>query len=205
MDKQVSKGHYIFGNYLQKSRWISYWHQLDEILRLSPESVLIIGPGDHIVKKVLDDYIPVVKTLDFDENLHPDYVCSVTECSRKVERKFDCVVCCQVLEHLPFEKFESCIRSIYEITDKNCVISLPVRRWTFGGSLIFFNKVLTGRLVWKRCRVKWKFDGQHYWEIGTKGSGENEIRCVLMKYFHIRRRFFASGSTYHYFYILEKK
>lgn len=43
------------------------------------------------------------------------------------------------------------------------------------------------------------------WIIGTKGTSEADIRSVLTKYFRIKRRFYASGSTYHGFYILEKR
>ncbi len=205
MNKQVSKVHYDFQTYVQRFRWISYWHQIDETLRVHPENVLLIGAGDQVVRKVLEEYIPSVQVLDIDKDLNPDFVCSVTECTQVVKHQFDCVLCCQVLEHLPFEQFELCIKNISDLTVKDCIISLPCKRWTFGGAVTFFNKTFSWRRVVRRWGVRWNFNGEHYWEIGTKGTSEADIRSVLTKYFRIKRRFYASGSTYHCFYILEKR
>ena len=38
-----------FYEYDQKPRWISYWHQIDEVLRLAPQTVLEIGIGNQWV------------------------------------------------------------------------------------------------------------------------------------------------------------
>ena len=48
--KQVEKAHYEFNSYMSKERWISVWHQLDEIQKLKPENVLEVGPGPGLFK-----------------------------------------------------------------------------------------------------------------------------------------------------------
>jgi hypothetical protein len=35
--KQVKEGHYNFLGYVIKERWISYWHQIVEVLNLNPK------------------------------------------------------------------------------------------------------------------------------------------------------------------------
>ena len=48
---------YGFKKYAYFPRWVSYWHQIDEILKLNPESLLIIGAGDNYVADILKKYI----------------------------------------------------------------------------------------------------------------------------------------------------
>ena len=68
---------YNFKQYCYLERWVSYWHQIKEVLKLEPRSLLIIGKGDGIVVDVLKQSIDSVKTLDIDQGLNPDAVGSV--------------------------------------------------------------------------------------------------------------------------------
>jgi hypothetical protein len=53
---QVEPAHYL-KSYDTKGRFISYWHQIDEIFKLSPENVLEIGIGNRFVS----DYLKKLK------------------------------------------------------------------------------------------------------------------------------------------------
>jgi glycosyltransferase involved in cell wall biosynthesis len=44
-EKQVVAAHYDFKRYIDKARWNSFYHQIDEILAVQPDSVLEIGAG----------------------------------------------------------------------------------------------------------------------------------------------------------------
>jgi hypothetical protein len=75
--KQVNIDHYEFSKYVSKKRWISYWHQLDEIFKCKPINMLEIGVGSGIIKVLCDLFGVDIKTVDIDQDLKPDYVASV--------------------------------------------------------------------------------------------------------------------------------
>ena len=54
---QIENEHYSFNKYTEFPRWVSYWHQIDENLKFKLNSVLIIGIGDDIVQRTLNNYI----------------------------------------------------------------------------------------------------------------------------------------------------
>ena len=132
MEKQVEKEHYDFLSYLSKARWNSYYHQIEEVLKNNSQNALIIGKGDGIVPDILKKQIEEVKIFDIAEDLQPDYLGNILEMSNIINKKFDSILCCQVLEHLPFDKFEQCISELSKVTDKQVIISLPQKN-------IFFN------------------------------------------------------------------
>ena len=52
---QVDKKIYNFRDYVLKERWISYWHQINEVMNSKKPGakVLLIGAGDRIVPDIL--------------------------------------------------------------------------------------------------------------------------------------------------------
>ncbi|MCK5766962.1 MAG: hypothetical protein KAH35_01115 [Candidatus Atribacteria bacterium] len=53
MNIQVEPNHYFDKSYDTKERFISYWHQVNEIVRLEPDSLLEIGIGSGFASKYL--------------------------------------------------------------------------------------------------------------------------------------------------------
>jgi hypothetical protein len=49
-----------------------------------------------------------------------------------------------------------------------------------------------------------RFDGQHYWQVGARGSGVRAVRGVLSTGFEIVREYAVPEFTYHRFYVLAK-
>jgi len=196
------KEHY-FKNYDTKERWMSYWYQINKIMKLRPKNVLEIGIGNKLVSDYLKKRGINVTTVDINRDLEPDFVCSVTELSSTLKSKYDIILCAQVLEHLPFSEFEVSLKEIAKICERYAVITLP-----YGGidfSLIAYlpriglKKILSVKIPFPR---KHKFNGEHYWEIGKKGYSLSKIRGIISRYFIIEEEFCPPENMWHYFFIL---
>lgn len=208
--KQVNVEHYDFSNYLTSKRWMSYYYQILEVLKYNPKSILLIGKGDdlvpYILKKLYQNSIRI-DTFDFDEALEPDIIGDVRELSRILNSKYDCIMCCQVLEHLPFEDFERILEEISKVLpppDGKLILSLP----QCSGRIRFFLEVPKIVLI-KLCIhiplfKKFKFDGQHYWEMRTVGVSKRKILNLVNKFYNILDYYTVYENPYHFFIICEK-
>ncbi len=124
MKFQVEPGHYSCENYLSKGRFISYWHQINEIMRLKPGSILEIGMGNGLVRDIILKAGFKLSTLDLDGRLKPDYVGSVLKLPFG-DASFDLVACFQTLEHLPYKDFSGAMAEIHRVSRGRALISLP--------------------------------------------------------------------------------
>lgn len=211
MKVQVGRNHYDFNNYVDEHRWNSYWNQINEALKAKGDTVLVIGAGDGIVADVLRKFGKKVDTFDFDKALKPDIVGSVTEIDKIVKNRYDVVLCCQVLEHIPFDKFEGVIGRIKNVlTDGGTfILSLPNNsiRWIINLKIPKMPEIKKKAITKKPIRKKWDIDrdgfGEHYWEINAKGTEEKVIKKILSRYFTIEKRFLPSDNLYHIFYVLK--
>lgn len=199
---QVDKKSYEFARYGFEERFISYYWQLREISRLCSASVLEVGVGDGVfgsfLKKNTDiDY----KSLDIAADLEPDVVGSVTEIPA-ADDSVDIACAFEVLEHLPFEKFETAVSELARVARNYVVISLP----HFGPSVSLSLKIPFLPLLRFSFKIpfpkKHVFNDQHYWEIGKQGYPISRIRSVLEKQGEIIRDFVPFGSPYHHFFVV---
>jgi len=210
LSQQVNKQHYNFSSYLYKGRFISYWHQIDEVLRCSPESVLVIGPGDDIITHILHQYVAIVKTFDISSELSPDYLGSVTHLTEIVDKHFDCVLCCQVLEHIPLEMVSSVLCQLCEVGG-TVIISVPYNA--------YFSMVLSFGCTFVKARSliiripsflkRWDFqrDGnnEHYWEMGCHKCSRKSFEKMLSKHGDIVKTYSDPSNIYHFFFIIKSK
>jgi len=200
---QVDTIHYNFYNYLDLNRWNSYFHQIEETLAFEPKSVLIVGVGDNIVATILKQYGVKVTTFDFDNTLHPNIIGNVVHIKEILqEQRFDVLLCCQVLEHLPYEYFEKIIKQFSEIAN-NVIISLPY------SSTYFKVDIKIPRIKERRILLNihnghklFKHNEEHYWEIGYKGYSKRKIEGCIKQFLKIQKLFTAKHNHYHLFFIL---
>lgn len=206
MKLQVNKSHYEFSRYISKGRWCSLWHQLAEVLSLMPDRVLEIGPGPGIFKGAAAIAGVKVETLDFDPELKPDYVGSVTQIPLP-ESTFDVVCAFQVLEHMPYDQSILAFQEMVRVSKKNIVISLPdaLPRWRYlihvpaKGPLEFFFKKPFHKM---KAHV---FDGEHYWEINKRNYELSRVVSDLSQHAELLKTYIVSENTYHRFFIFQKR
>lgn len=203
IQKQVEKKHYSYFEYLKKSRWSSFWYQLHEVMVHSANNVLEIGTGSGLFKVLLTAFKQDVYSVDIDPSLEPDYVASVTNLPF-IDNQFDMVVCFQVLEHIPYEKFPLALDEICRVARSKVIISIPdaMPLWTVS---IYIPRYGTKSLMIRRPRFKIPdhiFDGQHYWEINKRGYELDKVRQkILDAGLEITRTYRVPENTYHRFFV----
>lgn len=205
MDKtQVSSGHYFDDKYDSVPRFASYWYQIDEIIRTKPGSVLEIGVGTGLVHNYLTKSGLDVRTLDLDPDLKPTYVGSVLEIPLD-DDSIDTVGCFQVLEHLPFDKFQQALSELRRVARNRVLVSLPdvTRVMSVNIRLPGFSPLQFLVPVPRLRALIHEFDGQHYWEIGKKGYPLSRIESQCAQAgLSIVRTFRPVENSYHRFFEL---
>jgi hypothetical protein len=201
-ETQVTKEHYEFKSYGFEGRFISYYHQLHEVLSQKPSSILEVGVGDRVFGSFILQNTEVAYTsVDIAEDLHPDILGSIT--ALPLPNKSHDVVCAfEVLEHIPFEEFELAVSELCRVARKSVVISIP----HFGPMIAFSLKIPFIPLIQLAIKVPVPkthiFNGQHYWELGKSGYPISRIRKALLKYGKIEKDFVPFNSFYHHFFVL---
>lgn len=203
---QVGKAHYEFARYMDKSRWASVWHQLDEVVRLKPINVLEIGPGPGIFKQAATLFGIRVETLDLDPDLKPDCVGSATALPF-VEASYDVVCAFQMLEHLPYENAMQAFAEMVRVSRRHVVISLPDARpvWPYR---LHIPKLGTLSLLVPRpilTRREHVFDGEHYWEINKKGYALSRIIHNLDRLCPLVKTYRVFEDPYYRFFVFKQR
>ena len=203
--KQVDKSSYEFERYMSKARWISVWHQVNEVLRLKPESVLEIGPGPGLFKLIATQNGLHVETMDPDPELNPDHLGSATAIPLP-DSSFDTVCAFQMLEHLPYESSLQAFGEMARISRNNIVLSLPDAEpvWRY-----VFHVPKLGILDWSVRRPfsrlkRHQFDGEHYWEINKKNYLLNRILSDFARIAKVKCTYRVAENPYHRFFVFEK-
>lgn len=198
--------HYFKHSYDSKKRFISYWHQINEIISLEPEKILEIGVGNGFTSKYLKDRNLNVITFDIEHGLSPDVVGSVLKLPFSSE-SFDVVACCEVLEHLPYSEFPKALKEIHRVSRKHVVLSLPDVTTVYRINIELPRIRPIKRLVNHPFHrpAQHVFDGEHYWEIGKIGYPRKRIELDIRQAgLNIIKTYRAFEFYYHRFFLLEK-
>ncbi len=201
---QVNKSHYNFSKYAFEGRFVSYYWQLKEVLSHNPSSILEVGVGDQIFGSFIKNNTDIAYTsVDVAEDLHPDIVGNIMDLPLAKET-YDTVCAFEVLEHLPFERFDDSVGELCRIAKKYVVISIP----HFGPMFSFSLKIpflpLLHFAIKMPFHAEHHFNGEYFWEVGKRGYPVSIIRNKLTRHGKIIRDFIPSGSPYHHFFVLEK-
>ena len=206
MKPQVEPNHYFNESYDSKERFISYWHQINEIVKLKPKRVLEIGVGNSFVSQYLKNRNMNIVTLDIDERLEPDIPGSILDIPF-ADGSFDAIASYEVLEHLPYDNVKKALSEIYRVSQKHAILSLPDCTLTYRFCISIPKISMINKLIpLPRFRVpQHVFDGEHYWEIGKAGYPLNRIiKDIRRAGFNVKRTYRLFENPYHRFFILEK-
>jgi SAM-dependent methyltransferase len=203
--KQVEKSHYRFERYMTKERWISIWHQLNEVQSLNGGSVLEIGHGSGLFKIVAKLFGTDVETLDHDPDLQPDHVGTITHLPFP-DDSYDVVCAFQVLEHLPYNLSLQALKEMARVSRKHIVISLPDASiaWRYQ---FHIPKIGTYDMLFPRPYIRsqpHEFDGEHYWEINKQGYELKKIKQDFSRIAKLTRSYRVKDNPYHHFFFLER-
>jgi ubiquinone/menaquinone biosynthesis C-methylase UbiE len=197
---------YLTLKYNSKARWLNYWYQISEALEALPDNVLIIGKGSGITEdaiKQLSNEKTKVVTLDINYAVNSDIAGEVTGLPF-ANASFDVIVCCQVLEHMSFDRFPLALSELHRVVKKRVVLSLPHggKNIKLAGSLPFLKE---RTLVLKNPFTKKQNKSRlHHWEIGPAAS-LNQIKGRLKRLFDIEKDYFNEVSCDQRFFILRRK
>jgi ubiquinone/menaquinone biosynthesis C-methylase UbiE len=157
---------------------------MESVRSFGPERVLEIGVGAAVVTSALRAMGIHVTTVDLQAELEPDLVASVTDLPVEAG-SFDVAVCCQVLEHLPFDQLVPALSELRRVVRLGAVVSLPdVTRWAYIAAKL--PRIAAFALGWSmpellasempRSRLE---DVGHYWEVGYLGYEQGRIRRAM--------------------------
>jgi 2-polyprenyl-3-methyl-5-hydroxy-6-metoxy-1,4-benzoquinol methylase len=201
---QVAPEHYDFERYDDLERWISYWYQIRATLRLRPRSVLEIGAGSGVFRSYLRNAGVDVKSMDIDDSRKPDIVADVADLDATLpaQHRVDAICAFQVLEHLPFDRFERCLQQIARHST-HALISLPYRGQRIRLSFWFGDRHIS---VGHKFMMPWRYRlcPEHHWELG-RGFSARRITRIMSRHFEVLERGFVKENPYHYLWVLRSR
>jgi len=169
-------------SHLDVCRLYSYIYQLEYAMACKPRKILYVGKATGVAPYLLSRCPgdPEVITLDIEERFKPDIIGSVLAIPLD-DDAVDLTLCCEVLEHLPFESFVPALREMRRVTQRCLVLSLPDVRRFYSVRI----KLPLIKLQWQISLRKFAplscpaaiFEKiGHYWEIGYKGVGFKTVK-----------------------------
>ncbi len=146
--------------------------------------------------------------MDINPNLMPDVVGDVRDINKHFHPgEFDLIVCCEVLEHLPFEHFENIIRDFSSISSNHVYLTLP------RAQKILLNMSFTLKIPFIK-RQEWDLHiavpssqtgVEHFWELDSSSQTRRKtITEILSRYYNIERFEREIQNPYHNHIILSR-
>ena len=204
-ERSADRLEYFSDGYFSQRQWMSYAFQVRTMYRLFGESkaeVLEIGCGTGFVNAMLNSLGYDTETMDINSNLNPDHVGDISSQDIKLNKGFDAVLCAEVLEHLPFECFDTCLKNIWELTRRFAVITLPDCLYRVHVSLQVNSREYSWRLM-KGLKCTYEM---HCWEINSgRDTSEYEVSRHIRQHFSVLDEGLVKGNDFQRFYILERK
>ena len=208
-EESLSKDLYLGSGYFAWPQLVSLVHQIIDVHATGARKVLEIGKGTGFVSDYLSKAGIEVTTVDVNPNLEPDVLGSVLELDNYFEEaSFDCVLCAEVLEHMPFEYFEGTIEQIALSTSNRAFITIPRCQHILldFACLIKIPKLRRKLRSLTLTLPKKDIWSGHHWELDSdKKTKKREIRKLLEKHFIVESFERFKLNPYHFFIVLKKR
>ena len=180
-EKTLPREAYFSDGYFELHQLFSLSHQINEIHKLRPQSILEIGVGNGFTSSFLRRAGYRVTTADINPDLEPDICAPLDQVGSFIgEEKFDLVVCCEVLEHMPLNEFIESLDQLRALGQR-LFLTLPNYKATIGASGLFRIPKIGAKsfdLTFDIPRKK-KLDKEHFWEVGSQR--ETEIKSIAFE------------------------
>jgi SAM-dependent methyltransferase len=208
-ERTIEESVYYGENYFSRGQLSSFSTQIYNVAKVEPRSILEIGKGNGLVSDYFRKAGVAVTTVDINPALKPDICGDILHLSDLVEgRRFDAVICAEVLEHLPFSRFQSCIEQIAKVTCRKAIITLPSCRRSPIDMGLTFKFPYCERQYWRLFLPLYKrpIANEHHWEIGSDRHTERRsIKRILERQFFIESDVREFLKPYHVFFTLKQK
>jgi len=200
---------YFSEGYFSRRGLYSLCQQLIEVYKTGCETLLEVGKGNGFVSEFLRSAGVKVTTLDVNPSLEPDILGSIKDLDDIFgETAFDCVLCAEVLEHVPFSDFESSMRALRRHTKGTCIITVPRCDPTAHEVAVRVQLPFVGNRG-----IKFNFPNRgaksalypgHHWELNCDESCSIEnVKAVMLGSFRSVEDYRFDGNPYHQFFVLK--
>lgn len=192
----------------QQSKQLELVGALDD-----PGRILEIGPAYGYVTALLVNAGYEVATLDLGDRDFawpnvPHISCDLTQPLDDRLNGFDTILCCETLEHLPWETAGIVLSALRRTSAKRLIVSVPYESFQLFFEAYFNGHVLKQRSQWKAFRrfktfKPWPDPLGHKWEVGYKGTRLKDWEAhIRAQGWRIAKRDFTS-PTRSVFHVLE--
>lgn len=178
---------YLVPNWEDEQIFSMYYKQIELVKEYSLlwYNILEIGPWSWFVSDYLKKIWYNIDTFDYFEKFNPTYCWDIREINNIVEKKYDLIICFDVLEHIPFIDFEKTLQKL-AIISNDIIIWLPrpsFNLFRFIFRLPYFKKIykisINISLFWKEHIYDWA----HHWEVWKKWYSIKIITKIFKKVF----------------------
>ncbi len=157
--------------------WTRHYHLFKDIAASVRGDLFEVGTGDGVLKRCVLPFVRSYTVMDINPKLEPDVLGDLSVRQDLLLDRFEAAVAAEVLEHLPFERFSTCIGHLasYLHPGGRLFLTLPHRKahlllvtprqrvstWRFPIGLTSLSEAWN-RFVRRRIWI----DPHHCWEIG---------------------------------------